>query len=77
MGHNYESEMSRLKIRDFMTFELLAFQEENTVKEFAELFYRHQIDGVPIMNHQGDLAGIFTKTHLYRVLNEVFVSGSR
>ena len=62
--------MNELKIRDFMTPEPLTLREIDTVRKAAELFYRHKFDGVPVVNVRGEIAGIFTKTHLYRILVE-------
>lgn len=59
-----------MKIRDFMTPKPFTLTEKDTVKKAAQLFHREKFDGVPVINDQGKIVGIFTKTHIYRVLIE-------
>ncbi|SFH19046.1 Transcriptional regulator containing PAS, AAA-type ATPase, and DNA-binding Fis domains [Desulfotomaculum arcticum] len=57
-----------MKLSQFMTGNPVTLKENCTIKEAAELFTRHSIDGAPVLDEQGEICGIFTKTHLYRAI---------
>lgn len=57
-----------MKISQFMAPKPVTLKEENTIKHAAEIFLKHSIDGVPVVDKKGKIKGIFTKTHLYRAL---------
>ncbi|WP_027365152.1 sigma-54-dependent Fis family transcriptional regulator [Desulfotruncus alcoholivorax] len=57
-----------MKLSQFMTRNPVTLKENHTIKEAAELFTRYSIDGAPVLNEQGEICGIFTKTHLYRAI---------
>ncbi|MDW7740164.1 MAG: sigma 54-interacting transcriptional regulator [Bacillota bacterium] len=55
-------------LEDMMTRKFATLQSESTLREAVRLLRNSQRDGLPILNSDGTLAGIFTKTNLYDVL---------
>lgn len=60
-----------MKISQFMATNPVALEEDYTIKQAAEVFLNHRIDGAPVLDGQGKIKGLFTKKHLYRA----FVNG--
>ena len=58
-----------MKIRDIMTFDPITLHPDQTVGEAAIIFMENKIDGAPVVNEKGQLIGLFTKSHVYRVVN--------
>jgi PAS domain S-box-containing protein len=40
----------------------------HTIREASRVFIDHEIDGAPVIDEHGRMAGLLTKSHLYRVL---------
>lgn len=57
-----------MRVSQFMTHNVITLQENSTIKQAAEMFIGHSIDGAPVVDEKGGVKGIFTKTHLYRAL---------
>lgn len=55
-------------VRDFMTPNPITFREEDNLRKAAGVFHDYKIDGAPVVDGQGSIIGIFTKTHLYRAI---------
>jgi len=47
----------------------LTLSPEQTVREVIPIFINNQIDGAPVLDESGKLIGLFTKSHIYRVIN--------
>lgn len=58
-----------MKIREIMTIDPICLRPDQTVGEAAIIFMEHKIDGAPVVNGNRELIGLFTKTHIYRVVN--------
>ncbi|MDD4774974.1 MAG: sigma 54-interacting transcriptional regulator [Syntrophomonas sp.] len=58
-----------MKIRDIMTPDPITFRPDMTVGEAAMVFVAHKIDGAPVVDENSKLIGLFTKSHIYRVVN--------
>jgi len=58
-----------MKIREIMTPDPITLHPDQTVGEAAIIFMEHKIDGAPVVDGNGELIGLFTKTHIYRVVN--------
>jgi acetoin utilization protein AcuB len=48
-----------------------------TIEETAEVLLRHKINGVPVMEQNGRLAGVITQTDLFRVIISLTGVGKR
>jgi len=58
-----------MKVREIMTPDPLTLTPNQTVGEAAIIFMDHKIDGAPVLDENGKLVGLFTKSHIYRVIN--------
>jgi len=59
-----------MKVREIMTPAPLTFlHPSQTVGEAAIIFMENQFDGAPVLDENDKLVGLFTKSHVYRVLN--------
>ncbi|MDQ0285427.1 PAS domain S-box-containing protein [Desulfofundulus luciae] len=55
-------------IRDFMAREPVCLRPDDNVQHAAKIFSKYEIDGAPVVDETGKLAGIFTKTHVMRAI---------
>ncbi|WP_027355794.1 sigma-54-dependent Fis family transcriptional regulator [Desulfofundulus thermocisternus] len=55
-------------IRDFMAREPICLRPDDNVQHAAKIFSKYEIDGAPVVDETGKLAGIFTKTHVMRAI---------
>jgi acetoin utilization protein AcuB len=60
--------ISKIKIKDIMTENLVTVPMDYTIEETAEILLENGISGAPVVNHQGDLVGIITQTDLFKVI---------
>lgn len=57
-----------MKLREIMSSNLIVLTPCHTIQEASRIFLDHQIDGAPVVNDKGELLGLLTKSHIYRVL---------
>jgi acetoin utilization protein AcuB len=57
-----------LKVKNIMTRDPVTELWDYTVGEAAEILLKHNISGLPVVDHQGRVVGIITKSDLFRVL---------
>lgn len=55
-------------VKDFMTPNPITFREKDTLRKAVGIFYDSKIDGAPVLDEQGTILGMFTKTHVYRAI---------
>jgi len=60
-----------LLVRNVMTYEPIVVNEWDDIADVAKLMIRHGISGLPVVNGQGKLTGIITKSDLVRVVSEI------
>lgn len=60
----------RVLVKDVMTKTVLKLQKNWTIKQAAQLFVERLIDGAPVVDDQGKVIGLFTKTHLMKCLGK-------
>lgn len=53
-----------LTAADVMTKDVITVKKETTIRELAELFARHRISSVPVVDDSGAMIGIVTETDL-------------
>lgn len=58
-----------MKVREIMSSDTLTLRPDQTVAEVLSIFIDHQFDGAPVLGDDGELIGLFTKSHIYRVVN--------
>lgn len=61
-----------MKVENFATPNPVALSEKESLAKAAAIFLKHGIDGAPVINENGNIVGILTKTHLYRaIVNDI------
>jgi len=60
--------ISKIKVRDIMSRKPITVRSDYTVEETAEILLKERISGVPVLNDQGKIAGIITKSDLFKVI---------
>ncbi|NLO22358.1 MAG: CBS domain-containing protein [Syntrophomonadaceae bacterium] len=65
-----------MRLTDIMSTKLVVLTLNHTVKEAAQIFLDNQIDGAPVVNEKGELLGLLTKSHIYRVIVQDQNTGS-
>lgn len=60
----------RVFVRDVMSKAVLKLRRDMTIKEVNQLFIERVIDGAPVVDDDGKVVGIFTKTHLMRAMGK-------
>jgi len=60
--------LTRIKVKDLMTKNPITVLPEFTVEETARVLLDHKISGVPVVDSQGNVAGVITQTDIFRVL---------
>ncbi|MGE5380150.1 MAG: sigma 54-interacting transcriptional regulator [Methylocystaceae bacterium] len=57
-------------VKDIMTRQVITLDTSATLRQAAEYFLQHHIDGAPVINQRKLLVGLITKNHLIRALNQ-------
>ena len=57
-------------IGDIMSSDPITLNISTTVKQAAQIFLQHRIDGAVVLDENCKIAGLFTKSHLYRCMAE-------
>ena len=60
--------LTKIRVRDIMTKEVITVPPDFTVEETAQVLLRNKISGAPVVGANGQLAGTITQTDLFRVL---------
>ena len=60
--------ISRIKVGELMTRDPITVPLDSTVEETAETLLRNKINGVPVVDHDGNVVGVITQIDLYRLL---------
>lgn len=64
--------MENVKVKELMTKKVLVLKPNNTFEEAAKLFIENGIDGAPVVDRDGKLISIVTKTDLMKaILNKL------
>ena len=58
----------KLKIKDFMTTNVIKLRWSDSILKAINYMVRYRIDGMPVMDNEDKLIGIFTKTHALRAV---------
>jgi acetoin utilization protein AcuB len=58
--------VSKIKVADIMTREVVTVQRDWTVEEAADTLLAHKISGAPVVDDDGQLCGIITQTDLFK-----------
>ncbi|WP_372681912.1 CBS and ACT domain-containing protein [Desulfosarcina sp.] len=58
--------ISKIKVADIMTRDVVTVHQDWTVEEAADLMLARKISGAPVVNDQGQLCGVITQTDLFK-----------
>jgi CBS domain-containing protein len=61
---------TELKAKDIMVVEPVCVEPSTTIRELALIFEENEISGAPVVNQQGTLVGVVSKTDLIRRCSE-------
>lgn len=64
------TEKAHLTARDVMTLEPVCVGPATTIRELSRLFEENEISGAPVVNRDGRLVGVVSKTDLIRRCSE-------
>lgn len=62
--------VSRIRVQDVMTKEVLTVDEDTPIEEAARIMADNKIGGLPVMR-EGRVVGLITETDLFRILLEL------
>ena len=65
-NHDLAKSISRIKIKAVMNKRPITVPHNHTLEETAVVLFVHNISGVPVVNPEGKLVGVFTKNDLFR-----------
>lgn len=60
--------LSRLTIREIMTPNPVTLSPDDTIGRAAQLLLHYMIGGLPVLDHDGTLAGIITESDIFRLV---------
>ena len=60
--------ISKIKVKDIMTKNPVTIPLDYTIEEAAEVLLKHNISGVPVIDHHGNIVGIITQNDIFRTL---------
>jgi len=60
--------ISKIKIQEIMTKNLITVPQDYTVEETAEILLKHNISGVPVIDQYRDVVGTITQNDIFRIL---------
>ncbi|WP_411766019.1 CBS domain-containing protein [Winogradskyella sp. A3E31] len=59
-----------LKVKDYMTTNLVTFRSDQSVQEVVEAIIKHKISGGPVVNERNELIGIISEGDCLKQLSE-------
>jgi acetoin utilization protein AcuB len=69
--------LSKIKVKDIMTKDPVTVPVDWTVEEVAEILLNHRISGMPVVDSNGEVAGIITRDDIFKVLISLSGLGKR
>ncbi len=57
-----------MEVVSFASPNPVSLNEKESLSKAAAIFLEYGIDGAPVINDEGNIVGILTKTHLYRAI---------
>jgi acetoin utilization protein AcuB len=69
--------ISKIKIKDIMSKDLITVPEDFTVEETAEMLMTRKISGAPVTNKAGKLVGVITRDDIFKALIDLSGFGKR
>lgn len=60
----------RVLVKDVMSKGVLKLKKSDTIQDVARIFVDRVIDGAPVVDENGKIIGVFTKTHLLKAFGK-------
>jgi CBS domain-containing protein len=60
--------LAKINLAEIMTRDVVTVSQNATIGEAAKLMLDHQISGLPVVDHHGDLVGIITESDIFRLV---------
>jgi len=60
--------ISKIKVNEIMSKNPVTVPEDYTVEETAQVMMEHDISGVPVTDHQGEVVGVITRHDVFKIL---------
>jgi len=67
---NNATPQNPLKVKDYMTTELITFNQNQTIQEVVECLIKYKISGGPVVNDNKELVGIISEGDCLKQLSE-------
>lgn len=65
-----QNDNSPIKVKDYMTTQLITFRAEQPVEEVIETLIKHRISGGPVVNNNNELIGIISEGDCIKQISE-------
>ncbi|WP_445383626.1 CBS domain-containing protein [Robiginitalea sp. IMCC43444] len=65
-----DPEQTLIRVRDYMTKELITFKPDQSVEEVIDLLIKHRISGGPVVDEDGKLVGIISEGDCIKHISE-------
>jgi acetoin utilization protein AcuB len=66
--HDHQAVLEKLKVRTVMTKDIISVHRNMSIEETAEILLEKNISSVPVIDKDGELAGVITKSDIFRVI---------
>lgn len=63
--------LSRLKVRDVMTRDVITVRDKSAIEDVAYLLYKNKINALPVVDDDNKLCGIITDSDIFRAFVNV------
>lgn len=60
--------ISTLRIKDIMSKNVLSVSKNDSIAEAAKIMLREKVGGIPVIDEEGQLAGIITESDIFRLV---------
>lgn len=65
-----EADVTPLKVSDYMTTNLITFQEHQSIENVMQILVNNRISGGPVVNDKNELIGIISETDCIKQISE-------
>ena len=61
-----------MKVKEIMTKDIITVTPNTALKDLASIIKKHRINGVPVVDEEGNLIGIVTMTDMLKILYGIY-----
>ncbi len=63
--------LGRLKVKDVMGHSVVTVEQDDTIEFVAYKMYKHRVNALPVVNKDGRLCGIISRSDIFRAMVEI------